>query len=47
MKVIKEACVESYAEAKRAAELGGADRVELCDNLAIGGVLPQVTVRLN
>ncbi len=37
MKVIKEACVESYAEAKRAAELGGADRVELCDNLAIGG----------
>ncbi len=39
MKVIKEACVESYAEAKRAAELG-ADRVELCDNLAIGGYYP-------
>lgn len=46
MKVIKEACVESYAEAKRAAELG-ADRVELCDNLAIGGTTPSYgTIKL-
>lgn len=30
-----EACVESYKEGKRAEELG-ANRIELCDNLAQG-----------
>ena len=32
MKVLKEACVGSFLEAKKACELG-ADRIELCDNL--------------
>lgn len=39
MKIAKEACVESYAQAKRAVELG-AHRLELCDNLADGGTTP-------
>lgn len=34
--MIKEACVESFAEAL-AAEKRGADRIEFCDNLAVGG----------
>lgn len=34
--MIKEACVESFSEAL-AAEKRGADRIELCDNLAVGG----------
>lgn len=36
MKILKEACVESLSEAL-AAEKRGADRIELCDNLAVGG----------
>lgn len=34
--MIKEACVESLTEALEA-EKRGADRIELCDNLAVGG----------
>lgn len=37
--MIKEACVESYLEAKSAAEKG-ANRIELCENLAVGGTTP-------
>ncbi|MGL5254856.1 MAG: copper homeostasis protein CutC [Brevinema sp.] len=36
MKIIKEVCVENFSEALLAAE-AGADRIELCDNLAVGG----------
>ena len=36
MKTLKEACVESFFEAKEA-EKRGADRIELCDNLSMGG----------
>lgn len=36
-----ELCAETLAAA-RAAELGGADRLELCEQLAIGGVTPSV-----
>lgn len=35
----KECCVEGYPQAKRASALG-ADRVELCENLAEGGTTP-------
>ena len=34
-----EACVDSYASC-RAAYRGGADRLELCANLVIGGTTP-------
>lgn len=37
--MIKEACVENLHEALRAQELG-ADRIELCENLAVGGTTP-------
>jgi copper homeostasis protein len=37
--MIKEACVENFSQALRAQELG-ADRIELCDNLAEGGTTP-------
>jgi copper homeostasis protein len=36
-----EICVETLAEAL-AAERGGADRIELCEDLAVGGVTPNV-----
>ena len=39
MKIIKEACVGNYMEAKRAYE-NGANRIELCDNLGEGGTTP-------
>lgn len=37
--MIREACVGSYIEAKRAEE-AGAERIELCDNLFQGGTTP-------
>lgn len=37
--MIKEVCVESFSEAL-AAEKRGADRIELCDNLYLGGTTP-------
>ena len=39
MNTIKEVCVESYDEALRAVA-AGATRIELCDNLAVGGTTP-------
>lgn len=39
MKKTLEICVESIASALQAEE-GGADRIELCDNLAQGGITP-------
>jgi len=37
--MVKECCVGSYIEAK-AGDINGADRIELCDNLAEGGTTP-------
>lgn len=37
--MIKEACIENFAEAF-AAQTRGASRVELCENLAVGGTTP-------
>lgn len=37
--MIKEACIESFSAAL-SAQLAGADRVELCENLAVGGTTP-------
>ncbi|MCL3782477.1 copper homeostasis protein CutC [Prolixibacteraceae bacterium JC049] len=37
--MIKEACIENIAEAIEA-QKNGADRVELCENLAVGGTTP-------
>ncbi len=37
--MILEACIENYSEAKKA-EGAGATRIELCENLAIGGSTP-------
>lgn len=37
--MIKEACVESYKQAK-IASLNGANRIELCENLSVGGTTP-------
>nr|WP_300003392.1 copper homeostasis protein CutC [Tissierella sp.] len=41
MDILKEACVDSFSEAKRVDELG-ADRIELCDNLSVGGTTPSL-----
>ena len=38
-----EACVDSYASC-RAAWLGGADRLELCAHLVIGGTTPSTAL---
>lgn len=37
--MLKEKCIENYIEAIEAEKLG-ADRVELCENLAVGGTTP-------
>ncbi len=37
--IIKEACIESFAQALAAQE-AGANRIELCENLAVGGTTP-------
>lgn len=37
--MIKEACVENFIEAKKA-QIAGAQRIELCENLAQGGTTP-------
>ena len=37
--MIKEACVENFIEAKKA-QIAGAERIELCENLAQGGTTP-------
>ncbi len=39
MTYVKEVCVESYNEALRAVE-AGATRIELCENLSLGGTTP-------
>lgn len=38
-KIILEACVDTYENAKKFIE-NGADRIELCDNLSVGGTTP-------
>ncbi len=43
MSVVVEACVEGLAYAQAAAR-GGADRLELCADLAVGGTTPSVEV---
>lgn len=40
-KLIKEACVEGFIQALKAQELG-ADRIELCENLVVGGTTPSL-----
>ena len=42
-RLILEICVETLQEAL-AAERGGADRIELCEQLAVGGVTPRVAL---
>ena len=43
MTVAVEACVDSV-DAALAAEQGGADRLELCDNLDVGGTTPNAAL---
>lgn len=46
MDPVKEVCVESFDEALRAVR-AGASRIELCDNLAVGGTTPSFgTIKL-
>jgi len=46
MNIVKEVCVESFSEAKNAVT-GGATRIELCENLAVGGTTPSYgTIKL-
>ena len=40
MKIVKESCVESLSEAIKA-EQNGADRIELCSRLDLGGLTPK------
>jgi copper homeostasis protein len=37
--MVLEACVETFEEALKAESLG-ADRIELCDDLSVGGITP-------
>ncbi|MCE1198492.1 MAG: copper homeostasis protein CutC [Marinilabiliales bacterium] len=47
MEIIREVCVESFAEAARAVK-AGATRIELCDNLTAGGTTPSMgTIHLS
>ena len=39
MQIVKESCVESLSEALKA-EQNGADRIELCSRLDLGGLTP-------
>lgn len=39
--IIREACVEGFSQAYRAEQLG-AERIELCENLAVGGTTPSI-----
>lgn len=39
MEIVKEVCVESFSEARNAV-MAGATRIELCENLAVGGTTP-------
>ncbi len=41
MSLVKEVCVESFDEALKAAA-AGASRIELCENLAVGGTTPSI-----
>ncbi len=43
MKILVEACVETLEESLAAAR-GGADRLELCDNMAVGGTTPSAAL---
>lgn len=41
MDILREACVDSFAEAK-AVDVLGVERIELCDNLKVGGTTPSL-----
>lgn len=41
MEIVKEVCVESFSEAVRAVN-AGATRIELCENLHVGGTTPSI-----